>query len=110
MKELEFYITNYTTDQDYYVIYYRPKRKFNLFNTWKLLVKVFYAGKRSNLNITNDQPVFFRDFDKAKEYAEYLKKNPDLIEKHIKEQNERFQQIIKERRKYIKSINKSEKI
>lgn len=91
--ELEVLVSPHSKSLDYYGIYYRPKRKFNLFNSFKTLTGVLYF--ESSNEIYRDQPVLFRDFDEAVSYAMKLKSNPDLINEHYKEQDVKWEQCLK---------------
>lgn len=101
MKEIEIKIEPYSSSMAYYCIYYRYKKKFNIFNFWKQLEHV-YDGVEISYN-----PMLFSIFDDAVEYGEKLKKDPSLIKEHYVEQYNIYQEALKRKNEYIKSRNKS---
>lgn len=85
----------------YYSIYYRPKRRFNLFNPWNQLVEVWDGA-----NLSYDQPVLFDNFDKAVEYGNQLKSNPKLIKEHYDREDKKYNESKKKRDEYYDTRNK----
>lgn len=100
--ELEVRIEPYTSSMQYYCIYYRWKKKINLFNTWRLLIQVWNGAY-----ITYGHPVLFPNFDYAVEYGKTLKSNPKLIEEHYKKQDQIYEEALNKRNDYYDSRNKS---
>lgn len=101
-NELEIKIEPYSSSMKYYCIYYRFKKKFNLFNIWKQLVEV-WDGVYLNYN----QPILISDFNDAVEYGKKLKNNPNLIKEHYDKENKKYQDAKKRRNDYYNSRNKT---
>lgn len=100
--ELEIKIEPHSSTMKNYCIFYRYKKKFNLFNCWKRLVKV-----ADNPYLRYDQPVMFFNFDYAVTYGKRLKNNPNLIKEHYQKEDKKYQEALKRRNDYYKSRNKS---
>jgi hypothetical protein len=100
--ELEIKIEPHSSSMHFYCIYYRYKRKFNLFNSWKQLVEVW-----DGVNLSYDKPVMFNNFDDAVEYGKKLKDNPNLIGEHYAKENKKYQDSKQRRCDYYNSRNKS---
>lgn len=102
--EIEVKVEPHSSSLAYYVIMYRPVKRFNLFNFWRTLVEVWDGA---SLNFS--QPVMFQNFDHAVEYAKRIKTNPELISEHYKEQNEIYKKAVERRRNHNIERNKSAK-
>ena len=102
MKELEIKVVPHSDSMKFYCFYYRFKKKFNLFNSFKQLVEVYDGA-----NLSYDQPVMYSNFEDAVEYAKKLKENPALIDEHYKKQDEIYQQALKRKENYRKERDKS---
>jgi hypothetical protein len=100
--KVEIKIEPHSNNMSYYCIYYRFKKKFNFFNTWKQLVEVWDGAY-----LCYDQPVLFSNFDNAVKYGEQLKKNPNLIKEHYKKEDKKYQDAEKRRSDYYNSRNKT---
>lgn len=102
IKEIEVKVEPHTSQCNYYCIYYRTKRKINIFNFWNLLVEVWNGAY-----LSYNHPVLIRCFDDAVKYAKQLKENPELINKHYKEQDELYDKLKKEREDKYNERNKT---
>lgn len=103
--EIELKVELLHSTMKLYCIYYRKKKKFNLFNYWKRLVRVW-----DSVYLDFDQPVLFEDFDKAVEYAKKLKSNPKLIEEHYKKERIKYNEAKKRKNVYYQKRNRFIKI
>lgn len=99
--ELEVKIEPHSSSMRYYCIYYRYKKRSNLFNFWKQLVEVWDGAY-----LNYDQPVMFSDFDEAVKYGKELKDNPSLIKEHYDREDKKYQEAKKRRKDEYKSRNK----
>lgn len=98
-KEFEFQIRCYA-QSDFYVIYYREKRRFNLFNFWVLLTEVW---RLSDIKPVRDQPCFFSNVRSAKDFIIGFKDDPNRLD-HFKQVNdELYERWISEFNQYRKS-------
>lgn len=86
----------------YYIIQYRPLRKFNWFNSWRTLVRVYDGAY-----LTFDQPVMDNDFDAMVKMAERMKANPSLIDEHYQRQREIYHKAQVRRNEELNNYNKT---
>lgn len=100
--EVEIKIEPHSSSMSYYCIYYRFKKKFNLFNTWRQLVEVWDGA-----SLSYDQPVLFSNFNDAVEFGKKLKNNPNLIKEHYDREDKRYIDAKKRRNDYYNSRNKT---
>lgn len=100
--EVEIKIEPHSSSMSYYCIFYRFKKKFNLFNTWKRLDEVWDGGC-----LNNDHPVLISDFDDAVKFGERLKNNPNLIKEHNDIEDKKYRDAKKRRDDYYNSRNKT---
>lgn len=105
LKEIEIKVEPHSSSMKYYVIRYRPKMKINWFNYWRTLVEVWDGA-----SLSFDQPVMYDSFDDAISIAKKFKENPSLIDKHYKNEREKYMQSKKRRDDYYKSRNKTQVI
>jgi len=101
-KEIEVRVEPNSSSLRFYKIHYRPKKRFNLFNTWRTLVEVWDGA-----NLSFDQPVLFDKFETAVEFAKKLKEDPTLIDQHYERENARYEKSQERRRKEREGRNKS---
>lgn len=101
-KEIEVKVEPHSSSLNYYCIYYRKKRKINIFNFWNRMVEVYDGA-----SLSYRQPVMFQNFYFAVEYAKKLKENPHLIEEHYKKEDEKYEKCLKEREYRYNKRNKS---
>ena len=87
----------------YYAIYYREKKRFNLFNRWERYSYTFYCP---GVSIDFNQPRLYENFDEAVEIAKSLKSNPSLIDKNNWEKLEDYQKFREEDLERHRKLNK----
>lgn len=102
--KIEVLVEPHGTSMKYYCIKYRPKKRFNLFNPWRMLVQVWNGS-----SVTYDQPVLISNFDYACEYAESLKNNPLLINQHYEREDKRYKKACEAREKELKERKRTAK-
>ncbi len=101
-RELQVKIEPHSSSMRYYCIYYRYRKRFNLFNFWKQLVEV-----HDGFYLNYSQPVMFSDFDAAVAYGEQLKANPSLIDEHYAREDKRYQAALQRSRAEYNSRNRT---
>lgn len=105
-KEIEVKVSPNSSSLAYYKIEWRYKRKrFNFLNPWKTIVEVWDGAY-----LNYDQPVLFQSFEGAVEYANKIKKDPSLIDKHYEEQDKIYNDAKERRLKERAERNRSIKI
>ncbi len=100
-KEIEVKVEP-SISRNYYKIYFRQKKRFNLFNFWKPMVIVWDGA-----SLNYDQPIMYRDFDQAVKFAKELKANPELIQEHYEQQDKIYAESIKKRKEKYNSRNRN---
>lgn len=103
MKQLEILIEPHSSSMRYYVVRYRNKKKYNIFNSWRTLHEVW-----DGVYLTYDHPILFENFEEAIVYGKKLKNNPKRIRDHYKKQDEIYLKAKKRRKGYKQLRNKSE--
>ena len=102
-KEIEVLVTPFSTRN--YVIYYRVKKRFNLFNPWQ---RHEYVWTLSVDSFDRHQPYLYDSFEEAVTVAERLKADPGSIDTHIERQRAKYEKCVElykaHRRKYKKSV------
>lgn len=100
--EIEIKIEPHGYSMKYYCIYFRVKKKFNLFNSWNRLVRVWDGD-----SLHYDQPVLISNFDDAVKYGTQFVNNPNLINEHYDREDKKYYDAIKRRNDYYISRNKT---
>jgi len=101
-KEVEFLVEPFSDSN--YVIYYRVKKRFNLFNFWKLYE---YVWRLDTLTFDKHQPFLYTSFESAAYSAKKLKENPKMLDEHIEAQKMRWKQCIDAYDEYHRKRTKS---
>lgn len=104
-EKIEVKVEPHSSSLRFYVIRYRPLKRFNLFNFWRTLVEVWDGA-----SLNYSQPVMFEKFEHAVEYAKRIKDDPSLIDKHYEEQDKIYEKARERRIKYNQERNKSAKL
>ena len=112
MKKVDVKVELHGSNSEYYCIFYRPKRKINLFNFWIRLEETLDDYRIQISTITRfganrNQPVLFENFDLAVERAKELKANPELIDEHNRKEEEKFILATEERNEHRRKKNRS---
>lgn len=100
--EIEVKIEPHSYTLRHYCLYWRKKKRFNLFNIWNRLECVY-----DGVHLVNDQPVLFENFDEACNVGEKFKNNPNLITEHYQRENEKYNNSLAARNKRAKERNKT---
>lgn len=103
IKEIEVKIQPHSSSLQYYCVYWRKKKRFNLFNAWNRMVSVF-----DGVYLTYDQPLMFDRFEDACNYGERIKKNPDLITEHYLNEDNKYKLALERRSKRTIERDKTE--
>lgn len=103
-KEVQVRVEPFSSD--YYCIYYREKKWFNLFNSWEKYCYTFSIGLKSPAFDPN-QPHLFGDFESALKTAQLLKSNPELIDDNNEKRWDKYNKLLNQDRKYRKDRNRS---
>jgi hypothetical protein len=106
-KEVEIIVEPFSERKTHYVIYYREKKKFNLFNRWK---RYDYTWTLSVEFFDQHQPHLFEKFEHAVESAKRLKKNPKLIDENEERRIKKYKECTNALEKYKRERNKNLKI
>lgn len=101
VKEIEVKIEPHSNSLDYYCVYWRKKKRFNLFNCWSRMVSVYDGAQ-----LTYDQPLMFSRFEDACNYGERIKKNPNLITEHYLIEDKKYKLALERRKKRSDERNK----
>ncbi len=106
-KKVEFKVEPFSSRMTHYAIYYREKKRFNLFNSWK---RYDYTWTLSVEFFDPQQPHLFERFDSAVAEAERLKANPSLIDKNEEKRIQKYRECQKSLKAHMKERNKSLKL
>ena len=106
-KEVEIRVEPFGESLTHYCIYYREKKKFNLFNTWKRYCYTWSIGMRGTESFDPYQPYLFEKYESALEEAKRLKNNPELIDENNEKRWKRYNEICEDLRKYREERNKT---
>ena len=103
-KEVEIRVEPHSLDN--YCIYYREKKKFNLFNFWKRYSYTWSIGLRGSAFDPN-QPHLFDKYEWALAEAKRLKSNPKLIDQNNEKRWEKYNYLCQDLEAYRKEQNRS---
>jgi hypothetical protein len=101
-KEIEVLVEPFSTSN--YVIYYRVKKRFNLFNPWQ---RHNYTWTLSVEHFDRSQPYLYNSFEEAVSAAERLKADPQWIDSHTIVQDMKYDKCVKEHKEHQKKYQKS---
>ena len=108
-KEIQVKVSPHSSSLAYYTIEWRRKRKYlNFLNPWKLMVEVHWSG--GSCSVSYSQPVLFPNPGSAVEYANKLKKDPSLIDKHYEVQDKIYIRKKQERLEFLTNRNRTIKL
>lgn len=103
-KEIQVKVEPFS--HDHYCIFYREKKKFNMFNFWKQYCYTFSIGLKSPFFDPN-QPHLFEEFESALKTAQRLKSNPELIDENNERRWKKYNDLLNQDKKYRKDRNRS---
>jgi hypothetical protein len=103
-KEVEIRVEPFSESKSHYAIYYRVKKRFNLFNGWK---RYEYCWTLSVQHFDCNQPHLYGNFEDALKTANRLKADPSLIDENNQRRIEKYNDCKRELQEYLKSRNKS---
>jgi hypothetical protein len=101
-KEIEVLVEPFSTSN--YVIYYRVKKRFNLFNPWQ---RHEYVWTLSVDSFDRHQPYLYDSFEEAVRVAERLKGDPEWIDSHTIIQDMKYEKCVEEYKAHLKKYEKS---
>lgn len=103
-KEIQVKVEPFS--HDHYCIFYREKKKFNLFNFWKQYCYTWSFGFRGT-SFDPNQPHLFDKFEDALSVANRLKNNPELIDVNNKKRWEKYDNLRQDLIEYRKEHNRT---
>lgn len=90
---------------DYYCIFYREKKTFNLFNFWKCYCYTWSSGWRGS-SFDPDQPHLYEKYEWALGVAKSLKNNPELIDENNEKRWKKYNELQQDLEDYKKERNR----
>lgn len=98
-KEIQLLVKPFNGYLQNYVIYYRIKKRFNLFNPWK---RYEYTWHMSVDHFDRNQPYLYENFDHAHQEASLLKSDPTLIDINNEREDAKYRECLREYNEWIK--------
>jgi hypothetical protein len=103
-KEVEVRVETFSLDN--YCIYYREKKRFNLFNPWKTYCYTWSLGWKGS-SFDPHQPHLFDKYEWALAEAKRLKSKPELIDENNEKRWKKYDKLHREFNEYRKERNRS---
>ena len=103
-KEVEIKVEPFSLDN--HCIFYREKKRFNLFNFWKPYCYTWSLGLRGS-SFDPNQPHLFDKYEWALAEAKRLKSNPKLIDQNNEKRWEKYKYLCQDLEEYRKEQNRS---
>jgi len=101
-KEIEVLVEPFSTRN--YVVYYRVKKRFNLFNFWQ---RHEYVWTLSVDSFDRHQPYLYDSFEEAVRVAERLKADPGSIDTHIERERAKYEKCVELYKAHLRKYKKS---